>query len=917
VSYVPSAYPAHWEADVVLRDGYTCHVRPITPDDAPRLVEFHSRLSAETIYFRFFAPYPELTDRDVERFTTVDHHDRVALVATESGDLLAVARYDRLNDRDAEVAFVVRDDHQGRGLGAVLLEHLAAAAWERGLRRFVAEVLPNNRKMLGTFREAGYAVSQRMEDGVFHVTFDLEPTEEVLSVRAAREHRSEARSVERLLNPVGVAVIGASRTPGRIGHELLRHLRDYEPQGPLYAIHPEADSILDVPAYRHITDLPKKVDLAVVAVPAESVLEVVQQCADADVGGLVVVSAGFADTATDEGRFRQRELVRTAREHGMRVVGPNCLGVINTDPRVRLNATLSPLVPSRGRVGLFCQSGALGVTVLETVARRGLGLSSFVSAGNRADVSANDLLQYWESDEATSLILLYLESIGNPRKFTRITRRLSRSKPVVAVRSGRYSQTLPLGHHVRRTTLPPAAVDAVFEQSGVVQTSSLGELFDVAAVLAYQPLPRGDRVAVLGTSGALEILAADAIESARMTVSYGHPSLAQSAGAEEIRAALRGATEHPNCDSVVFVHIPSVGAEQSDVHAAITEVSVDSTKPLLAVMPAADGTGLIPAGMGLLPVAGADGRPERGSVPTFSNVEDAIRALSLVRGYARWRTTEVTDLPTFPDIDPERARGLVSGWLREAGEDITGVLAGESDYPGAADPTAPGVDLDQAQVHELLACYGIRVWPAIPVDSEDAAVAAAEGLGYPVVLKTTAPWLAHRVDLGSVRLNLESERAVRTAYLSMVAQLDEMAGKRLVVQAMAPPGVACVLGAVDDPLFGPVVRFGVGGVASELLGDHGYRIPPLSMTEARRLVAAPKAAPLLRGYRGADPVDTEALCELVARLGLLVDELPALASLDLNPIVVSVSGAVVLGASARVRMQWERVDMGVRRLLDA
>jgi acyl-CoA synthetase (NDP forming) len=459
-------------------------------------------------------------------------------------------------------------------------------------------------------------------------------------------------------------------------------------------------------------------------------------------------------------------------------------------------------------------------------------------------------------------------------------------------------------------------VDAVFEQSGVVQTSSLGELFDVAAVLAYQPLPRGDRVGVLGTSSALEILAADAVESARLTVAYGQPSLPQSASAEEIGAALRGATEHPGCDAVVFVHIPSVGADQADVHAAITEVSVDSTKPIVAVMPAADGTGLIPAGMGLLPVEGSDGRPEHGSVPTFSNVEDAVRALALVRGYARWRTAETTQAPEFPDVDADRARALVAPWLHEAGEDVTGVLASDEDAD-VPDPAAPGIDLTAAQAAELLACYGIRVWPSIHVDSEEAAVAAAEDLGFPVVLKTTAPWLAHRVDLGSVRLNLESERAVRTAYLSMVAQLDEMAGKRLVVQAMAPPGVACVIGAVDDPLFGPVVRFGVGGVASELLGDHAYRIPPLSLTEARRLVAAPKAAPLLRGYRGADPVDTEALVEIVTRIGLLVDDVPNLASLDLNPVIVSGGGAVVLGAAARVRMQWERLDIGVRRLLDA
>lgn len=900
----------------MLRDGRTCHLRPIHPDDAEGLRQFHSQLSSETIYFRYFAPYPELTERDVTRFVNVDYVDRVALVATFRDQIIGVGRYDKVSGRDAEVAFVVRDDQQGRGIGAVLLEHLAAAAWERGLRRFVAEVLPNNRRMLATFREAGYAVAQRMEDGVFHLTFDIEPTEKTLSVQASREHRSEARSVERLLNPVGVAVIGASTQPGRSGHEILRHLREYGLRGPLYAVHPTAEAILDVPAYPHITDVPGQVDLAVIAVPAESVQGVLAECAAAHVGGVIVIAAGFADSSDAQGRERQRQLVRVARESGMRVVGPNCLGIINTDPRVSLNASLSPIVPSRGRVGLFCQSGALGVTILQAVARRGLGLTSFISAGNRADVSANDLLQYWESDPATKLILLYLESIGNPRKFTRITRRLSRDKPVVAVRSGRYTQTLPLGHNIRRTLLPPKAVDAVFEQSGVVQTSSLGELFDVAAILAYQPLPRGDRVAVVGSSPALAILAMDALGQARLAET-GDVALPQSADAAVIGAALGSAIADPNCDAVLFAHIPSVGADQRDVHEAITEVSRRSDKPVIAVMPAADATGLIPAGSGLLAVPGPHGAPEHGSVPTFSNVEDAVRALSLVRAYARWSQSEEEPVPQFPDIDSERARSLLQEWLASVGDDSTQVLSDNSEYTKAADPIAPTFELTSRQTEELLACYGIRLWRAIVVDSEEAAVAAAAELGYPVVLKTTAPWLAHRADLGGVRLNLESERALRSAYLSLVAQLDQVAAARLVVQRMAPPGVPTVVGAIDDALFGPVVRFGLGGVASELVGDEDYRIPPLSLEEARRLVAAPKAAPLLHGYRGAEPVDTEELCRIIVRVGLMADDLPALAALDLNPIVVSARSAAVLGAKARVRMTWDRLDVGVRRLLDA
>ncbi len=916
-------FPSHWEADVVLRDGYTCHIRPIRPADREALRAFHSQLSAETVYFRFFAPMPELSDRDLARFTTVDHVDRVALVATAGGQIIGVARYDRLAAHEAEVAFVVRDDHQGRGLGAVLLEHLASAAWERGVRRFVADVLPDNRRMLASFREAGYVVSQRMEDGVFHLTFDLEPTDAIISVRASREHRSEARSVQRLLNPSGVAVIGASRTPGRTGHELLRHLRDYGLRGPLFAVHPEADSILGVPTFRRITDIPTPVDVAVIAVPAADVLDIVDQCADAGVAGLVIVSSGFADTETETGRRRQRDLVIRARELGMRVVGPNCLGLINTDPRVSLNASLSPFVPTRGRTGLFCHSGALGVTLLEAVGRRGLGLSSFMSAGNRADISANDMLQYWESDTGTNLILLYLESIGNPRKFTRITRRLSATKPVVGVRSGRFSQSMPLGHRIRRTSLPPAAVDAVFEQSGILQTSSLAEMFDVGALLAYQPLPRGDRVAVVGTSAALEVLAIDALESARLTVSLGYASLAQSASAEEVREGLREATESPECDAVLFAHIPSVGADQSSVHNAVTEVSIQSTKPVIAVMPAADGTGLIPAGMGLLPVLDAAKHPARGSVPTFTNVEDAVRALALVRGYAQWRSVGQSEIPVYADIDNERANALMTQWL-EAAEEAAAADDTDHDTRIVLDPNATpapevseAVTLDHRQVRDLLACYGIRLWPSVEVDSEDAAVAAANELGYPVVLKTTAPWLAHRADLGGVRLNLESETAVRTAYLSMLAQLDERAGQALLVQTMAPPGVVCVAGGVDDPLFGPVVRFGVGGVTSELLGDQAFRIPPFGLVEARRLVGAPKAAPLLHGYRGAEPVSTEQLCDVLVRLGLLIDECPMVAGIDLNPIVVSPTGTAVLGAVARIRRQGDRVDVGVRRLLDA
>ncbi|MBX6769173.1 MAG: CoA-binding protein, partial [Actinomadura rubrobrunea] len=392
---------------------------------------------------------------------------------------------------------------------AVLLEHIAAAARERGVRRFVASVLPENRRMTRVFREAGYRAEQRFEEGVIELVLDLEPTETSVEVMAAREHRAESRSIQRLLFPRSVAVIGASRAEHSVGRTVLRNLLHGDFSGPVYPVHPTATAVAGVRAYASVLDIPDEVDLAVVAVRADAVHEVVQQCAGKGVHGLVVVSSGFGETGP-EGRERQEELVRLARAYGMRVVGPNCLGIANTDPDVRLNATLAPTMPGRGPVGFFSQSGALGIAILQRTAERGLGLSTFVSAGNRADVSGNDLLQYWEEDPATKAVLLYLESLGNPRKFARLARRLSRRKPIVAVKSGRSTQGVPLGHAARALTLPDHAVSALFAQAGVIRVENLAELFDVAQLLAYQPLPAGDRIAIIDNSDSLRLLAQDA-----------------------------------------------------------------------------------------------------------------------------------------------------------------------------------------------------------------------------------------------------------------------------------------------------------------------------------------------------------------------------------------------------------------------
>ncbi|MCX9191208.1 GNAT family N-acetyltransferase [Carbonactinospora thermoautotrophica] len=888
------AYPAHWEADVVLRDGGTAHLRPIRPDDAERLVAFYDRVSDQSKYFRFFTPYPRLSERDVHRFTHVDYDDRVALIALIGEEMIGVVRYDRLpptkegeRSKTAEVAFLVRDDHQGRGLGSVLLEHIAAAARERGIQRFVAEVLPANRRMIAVFEDAGYRQQREFEDGVVHLEFDLEPTETSVAVMRAREHRAEARSIERLLTPRSVAVIGASRSPHTIGQTLLRNLVQAGFTGRLYAVHPQADEILGVPAYRSVRDIPDPVDLAVIAVPAEAVEQVVAECAAKGVHGLVVVSSGFAETGP-EGRRRQVRLVELARANGMRVVGPNSFGIANTDPAVALNATLSPIMPNRGRAGFFSQSGALGIAILAETVRRGLGLSTWVSAGNRADVSGNDLLQYWEDDAATDVVLLYLESIGNPRKFMRLARRVSRRKPVVAVKSGRHTQGVPIGHAAQPVSIPDPAVDDLFRQAGIIRVATIDELFDTAQLLAYQPLPRGDRIAIVGNSDSLGLLAKDACVSAglrpRDPVDLGPTSTA-----DDFRPALAKLLADPEVDAVITVFIPPLTSPNEEVARALAELAADADKPVLTTFLAYEG---LPAQLRRLDAGGV---PARGSVPSYPAPENAVRALAHAVRYVQWRDRPAGRLPELAGIAEDRARGLVRNLLAA--------------HPG-------GVELDQERKEELLACYGIKLWPVVPVRDVESAVAAARELGYPVVLKATAEGMRHRSDLGFVQLDLADEDELRRAYATLEQLLGgDVSAARPVVQRMAAPGVATVIGTVEDPAFGPIVSFGVGGVATELLGDRAYRILPLTDVDAAELIRSVKAAPLLFGHRGAEPVDVAALEEVVLRISRLADDLPEVAELELDPVLVARHGCAVLGARIRLSPPPARVlDEGPRAL---
>ncbi|MCA0146848.1 bifunctional GNAT family N-acetyltransferase/acetate--CoA ligase family protein [Blastococcus sp. LR1] len=880
--------PPGWEADIVAADGGTVHLRPICPDDAEALTGLMDRSSDQTRYYRFFGPMKRLSDKDLHRFTHVDHDKRVAFVVLLGDQLIAVGRYDRYpGTDDAEVAFLVEDAHQGRGLGSVLLEHLAAAGRERGIRRFVAEVLAQNSKMVRVFRDAGYKAERSYEDGVVHLTFPIEQTEDALAVTYEREQRSESRSIGRLLTPSSVAVVGASNDPDKIGNALLRHLLDYGFAGPIYPVNPGARHVRGVPAYADIESIPDDVDLAMLAVPADEVARVVEACRRKRVRGLVVVSGGFGE-AGPEGRAAERALVAAARASGMRVVGPNCLGIVNTDPEVRLNASLAPMVPGRGRVGFFAQSGALGIALLERARSRGIGLSTFVSAGNRADVSGNDLLQYWATDPGTEVVLLHLESFGNPRKFARLARTVGRTKPVIAVKSGRHVGVAP-GLAGTSVAVPEQSVAALFSSAGVIRVETVAQMFDVGTLLAHQPLPAGDRVAVVGNSTAIGVLVTDAVLEEGLQLAHEAPvDIGVQGTPEEFRAALQAAVDDDRVDAVVAVHLPPLKSGSHDYGPALREVSRNSTKPIVASFLSTEG---IPPE---LSVPDEHGMPARGSVPSYSTPERAVIALAKAAEYARWRRRPVGELPELPDVDEAAAQAIVRGALAEA---------------------PSGRELTDVELLGLLGAYGVPLLGTRTVTDAEAAVAAAEQIGYPVVLKSTAPWLRHRSDLGGVRLDLVDAEAVRAAFGAIPS------GDPVIVQEMASPGVATVVEIVDDPSFGALVSFGVGGVATELLGDRAFRTLPLTDLDAAELVRAPRAWPLLDGWRGSEPVDTAALEDLLLRVARLADDLPEVLRLTLEPVIVGPQNPwhggrslVVAGGSAVVGPPTARVDPGPRRM---
>ncbi len=887
-----AAYPTDYEFHVVLSDGGIARIRPIKRDDAPALDALFHRLGRDSVYHRFFSHKKALSPEELEYFTNVDYDDRMAFVVEIGGELVAVGRYDRLEDDPslAEVAFGVADGQQGRGLGTQMLTHLTNYARNNGIERFRAFVLSDNYAMMRVFRGAGFVMHRELEQGVYTVDFPVESTADVIEAAGSHEQRAVAASLLPIFYPRSVAIVGASRDEHSIGGRLMQNILRGRFAGTVYPVNPNASSVSSVKAYPSVSDIPDPVDLAIVVVPARFVLDVARDCAAKGVKGIVVISAGFSETG-EQGQKLENELLSIVRDAGMRMVGPNCMGLLNTDPAVRLDVTFAPAFPPQGNVGMSSQSGALGIAILDYARQSDIGISTFVSVGNKADVSGNDLMLYWEGDPATDVILLYLESFGYPRRFARIARRLGRSKPVVVVKSGRTAAgARAASSHTGALASVEVAVSALFRQAGVIRTDTLEQLFEVASLLANQPLPKGRRVGILTNAGGPSILAIDALESEGLDVvefsqelqDEMRPLLAPeaavrnpvdmiaSAGPEQYRTTLRVLLDSDEVDSVIVVFIPTTPGGLVQVQAAVAEVVAEGTggKTILAVYMEAD-TNSRP------PVARSTVR-----VPQYAFPEPAARALARATRYAEWRARPEGKIVEFPDLQRDRSRDVLDTALERLG--------------------AEGGWLEPAEAEAILEAYGISHARSRVVRTAAEAAEAAKDIGGAVVLKVLAPSALHKSDVGGIALDVQPEDAA-AAFDEVFNVVDDATG--VLVQEFVAGGHEVIIGMTEDPSFGPLIAFGLGGVFVELIGDVSFRIHPLTDVDAAEMIAEVKSARLLEGYRGGEKGDVAALRDTLLRISAMVDDLPEIIEMDLNPVKVLAPGEGLSVVDLRVRVR--------------
>jgi acetyl coenzyme A synthetase (ADP forming)-like protein len=898
-----STDPRIYSAPAALRDGGSVLIRAIRPDDKSRLLDLLDRMSAQSVYFRFFRTRRRLTDEELKKYTEIDFDRDAALVATLSEDgterIVGVGRFSTLDGapegrRRAEVAFAVADAHQGRGIGTLLLEHLAPLARANGIERFEADVLGENNRMLQMFATSGLSVARSFDSGVFHFSFPTEPTTGFLEASLERGRTAAAMSIRAFLEPRAVAVAGASRRPGTVGAAILASLKEGGFRGPIYPVNPQASEVGGLRAYPAVSAIGAPVDLAVIAVPAAAVEAVISDCARAGVRGVVVISAGFGE-ASDGGKEAERRLVRLVRGAGMRMVGPNCLGILNTDPAVSLNATFSRSRPPAGNIGMSSQSGALGMAILDRLQKLNLGVSTFVSVGNKADVSSNDLLSYWHDDPRTGVIVLYLESLGNPRKFARLAPAVARRKPIVAVKSGRSAAgTRAASSHSAALASLDVAVDALFDETGVIRTNTVEELFDVAALLSTQPVPAGPRVGVVTNAGGPGILLADACEAKGLKL----PELAEAsvralraflpaaaglsnpvdmiatAGAGEYERAIEVVGNDGGVDSLVALYIPVFPEGADDVAAAIARAAgkVPAQKPVLSVFLSSRGA---PPLLGSGP---------RGRIPSFAFPENAAMALAAAERYGRWRARPAGAAVSLDRFAAAAARAVVDRVLAAASapawlgpDDLSTVLR------------AAGIDFAAGE--------------SVPADPAGAA-AASERLGYPLVAKAIAPGLLHKSDVGGVILGLRSPDDVAAAVQALGARVrahgSALAG--VFLQREVPGGIEALVGVTTDATLGPLVICGLGGTLVELLKDVSFHLPPVSDVDAREMIARLRTARILDGYRGGPAGDRDALARLIQRVSALVEAVPEIQELDLNPVKVLSPGDGAIAVDARMRV---------------
>jgi acetyl coenzyme A synthetase (ADP forming)-like protein len=884
---------------LVLRDGSVASVRHTTTEDTAALGAFFHGLSFQSRYQRFLTA-GDPPDALVARLSDSSEPARaLTLVAERATGIIATASYIAIGPKTAEVAFAVADGFQGKGLGTALLERLAVAAARQGFERFEATTLEGNDRMIDVFRESGFEIRSKSDGGgCLCVQLSLSPSAAGVEKEEGRNRLATAASLRPLFAPRAVAVVGASRNQSSVGRRVLDAIIAAGFNGEIHPVNPRAAEVAGLNAYASARDLPRGVDLAVIAVPATSVPAAIDDCAAAGVRSVVVISAGFAEAGAD-GWARQERLTEQVRGYGMRMVGPNCLGLVNADPSIRLNASFSPIFPPPGHIGLLSQSGAIGIAILELATGRRLGLSTFVSVGNKADVSGNDLLEYWEQDPSTHVLLLYLESFGNPRRFARLARRVGRSKPIVVVKSGRtHAGARAAGSHTAAIAVSDVTVDALFEQSGIIRADTLDEMFDIAACLDLQPLPPGRHVGIVTNAGGPGIMAADACDAAGLALadlsiatrrrlserlpemaSPGNPmDMIASAGPEQYRQTIETMLAAPEVDSLIVIFTPVEVASSGPILEAIRDGvhaarrAGIAAKPVLACVMAAPGR----------PVP-IDAIGER--LPAFAFPENAARALGKATAYATWRAQPQGLLWGFDDCDTGAAREICRAALTRPGDGW----------------------LTDDEVQRVLRACGMPMAASGVAHSADEAVALAASIGFPAVAKLSSRDIQHKTDLGLVRLALADATAVRQAFDDIVATARRAAPTAMVdgvlMQPMVTGGVETMMGIVQDSLFGPLVAFGLGGIHVEIFRDVRIRMAPLTDRDVDELLRGIKGFPLLQGYRGHPPADLDALRELLLRVSRLAAEVPEIAELDLNPVMALAPGhgCRVVDARARVR----------------